>query len=313
MRFGLVTDSACDLPRSFFDDYRIAILPISIRSGQRIIVDKRDPAVSQAFYRDTLSQPGGDYESIPYSKDQIRELFLSRLVLEYDYVFCITVMGSRSLIYENATQASFAILNSYRQQRARAGVEGPFKLLVVDSRNLFPGQGVIVAEAARRIREGGNATEVGARISELSDCTQTFLMPAGLVQLRNQARKKGDKSMGFISYALGQALDIKPIVRGWRGETGPVAKVRGFDEGVNRLFQMAAREIEFGLKAPTVVVSYGGDPQVIPTLPGYVDLFSAASSKGVTVLTTEMSLAAGVDIGPGGLAIAFASERETTF
>ena len=39
---------------------------------------------------------------------------------------------------------------------------------------------------------------------------------------------------------LGSALDIKPLLRCFRGETGPVGKVRGFEQGAQTLFEYAA-------------------------------------------------------------------------
>ena len=116
MRLGIVTDSACDLPRSFFDEYGITILPISFRSGDKVLVDQRDPAATQAFYQ-RLVAGESDHESVAFAKEQIEDLFLSRLVLDYDCVFCITLSATLGVTFQNASQASFAILNRYREVR----------------------------------------------------------------------------------------------------------------------------------------------------------------------------------------------------
>jgi hypothetical protein len=39
-------------------------------------------------------------------------------VIDYDYVFCMTITRTRSPIYDNALQASYAILNEYREPRS---------------------------------------------------------------------------------------------------------------------------------------------------------------------------------------------------
>src|SRR3546814_7525960 len=55
-------------------------------------------------------------------------------------------------------------------------------------------------------------------------------------------------------------LDIKPIIRGYRNETGPVAKLRHFDDACARLFAYAARRVASGLLTPTLGFCYGGEP-----------------------------------------------------
>lgn len=310
MRIGIVTDSCCDLPRPFLDEHNIVILPITIQGSGATFIDNRDPAATQAFFERQVAAGTGDFESVPYSSDQIRELFLSRLVVEFDYVFCLTVMGSRSQIHQNAQQASLAILNNYRPIREQSGLTKPFSLRVFDSRNLFPGQGLIVAELARLAAADATTSDLIRHVERLTQHTQAFLVPADLGQLRHQARRKGDKSVGLLSYALGSALDIKPVVRGYRGETAPVARVRGFEVGVDKLIDLTIREMEQGLVAPTVCISYGGNPAVVQNMPAYQRLTLAAKQHGVAVHLCEMSTTAAVNIGAGGLAIAFASERE---
>ncbi len=67
-----------------------------------------------------------------------------------------------------------------------------------------------------------------------------------------------------------------------------------------KLFDTAVEHIESGLDAPFVCVSYGGDPARLDKMPGYARLKQTAEAKGVTVLASEMSLTAGVNIGGGG-------------
>ncbi|GAB3265273.1 DegV family protein [Chitinimonas naiadis] len=313
MRIGIVTDSSCDLPRSFLDQHHIVIMPVTIHSPKGDFVDTRMPAATLDFYRDVLAGHEADVSSSAFSVDQVRELFLQRLILEFDYVFCITVMASRSLIFENATHASLRILSDYRPIREQAGVKTPFSLRVFDSNQLFTGQGLIVAEVARLAAAEVSSLDIIRHIDTLTRHTQAFLVPAGLTQLRNQARKRGDKSVGFLSYALGSALDIKPIVRAYQGDTQPVGKVRGFGAGCNKLFDKAITQMQGGLLAPVVCVSYGGDTAEVEKMPAYRALLQEASRHRVQVLLSEMGTPAGVNIGAGALSLAFAAEQEVQF
>lgn len=311
MRIGIAVDSCCDLPKDFIDEHNIVVMPITLRIGELLIEDRRDPAETQSFYTKHLDRKSEDFaESIPYSVQQIEKLFLERLVLDYDYVFCLTITSGRSAIYDHAMQASRTILTKYRDVRRAAGVPERFGLAVLSSRNMFAGQGVQAAEAVRLIRAGGTPSEIGARLRNLVDVTHTYMVPADLFHIYKRASKKGDKSIGWGSYTLGSMLDVKPILYCHQDQTGPVDKVRGFDAGVERLFTKAAERIRRGLEVPHVCISYGGPLEHVSGFPGYAAFERAANEAGVNILLSPMSKTAAVNVGPGAVTLAFAASGQ---
>ncbi len=311
MRIGLVVDSTCDLPQSFIEENKIVILPISIRVDQDIIVDNRESEPALDFYRYQIGAKGHDAESIPFSMDQIKDLFLTQLVIDWDYVICESVMRTRSPIFENATKASFAILSGYKSIRQKAGVEGPFTMRVIDSRTLFAGQGALAAETVRLIKSGMAANDVRARVEKLTGYAYAYGVPPDLYYIRARAQKKGDKSVSWMSAALGSALDIKPILRAHQDNTEPVAKLRGFEHAVEAVFKEATKHVQQGLLAPFVVVSYAGEPEKIREFPGYVALERATRERGVQLLTCVMGVTGGVNLGPGTVTVGFIANPHT--
>lgn len=303
MRIGLVVDSACDLPPEFIQQHRIVVMPISILLGKREFVDVREPAATLEFYRKHMTD-AADGETAPQTPEQIKQLFLERLVIDYDYVFCLTIASSRSPIFENATRASLAILNDYKPVRRQAGVAGPFALRVVDTQNLFAGQGLLAAVAARLIESGAMPTQIREKLDALIPQLYGYMLPGNLYQLRARAQKKGDRSVGWIRYALGSALDLKPLIRGHCNETKPVTTLRHFDEGAQRCFDFLVRRIKAGLLAPVVCLSYGGPLEQLQRLPGYRALAQAADTAGVELLSSVMSITGGINVGEGALAFA---------
>ena len=308
MRIGVVVDSACDLPKPFFDDNKFAILPITLRIGEHTFVDNRDPAVTQSFYREHFGQRGQDAETSPFTVDQIRDLFLQKLVVEYDHVIVLTIASSRSPIYQNAQQAAHAILTAYKPARQKAGVQGPFSVRVLDTQTLFCGQGITAVEAVRLIKAGETPNRVRERLEHLAPNTYGYMVPRDLHFLRARAQKKGDRSVGWLSATLGTALDIKPILRGYRNETGPVGKIRGFEEGVKRLFAFVGERIQAGLMTPTLCMSYGGDLKELEALPGYAELVAKARAAKVEVYSSVMSMTGAINVGEGAVAVGFASD-----
>ena len=308
MRIGLVVDSGCDLPESFFQDNRVEVLPISIRVDGDEVLDRHDAPAALEFYRHHIGDKGHDAESVPLTTEQICELFMGRLVTEFDFVFCQTVMRSRSPIYENATKASFSILSEYHAARQAAGVEGPFALRVINTGTLFAGQGVLAAETLRLIREGVGANEIRQRLEHLTDCVRAYAIPPDLYYLRARARKKGDRSVSLLGAALGSALDIKPILCGYGDQTQPVDKVRGFEAAVERLFDYAVGRVTEGLISPYLVVSYAGELEELRAMPGFDRLQQECRDAGVELLCSVMSVTAGVNLGPGAVSLGLIAE-----
>jgi fatty acid-binding protein DegV len=137
------------------------------------------------------------------------------------------------------------------------------------------------------------------------------MVPPDLYYLRNRARAKGDRSVGFLSAALGSALDIKPILHANRGETGPVAKIKGFDPAVTKLFEHAAHRVERNeLLTPTMCLSYGGELEGLRALPGYERLRDACASNNVELFESVMSLTGMVNVGKGAVVVGFAAEGQ---
>lgn len=308
MRIGVVVDSACDLPPDYISKHKIQILPITIHLDGEDLIDVRDPETTLRFYREHLGAKG-DAGSSPFSVEQIRDVFLSKLVLDYDFVFCLTIASSRSPIHANATQASFAILSGYKPIRAQAGIAGPFALRVIDTQNLFVAQAISTAEVVRMVEAGNqNPNKIRERAEFIVQNTFGYMVPRDLHYLRVRGQKKGDRSVGWVGAALGTMLDIKPIVRGYRNETGPVAKLRHFDDACARLFAYAGRRVIAGLLTPTVGLCYGGELDEMRKLPGYTQLVNICHERGIEVIESMMSVTGGINVGEGALGLAFAAE-----
>lgn len=308
MRIGLVVDSACDLPGSFIERNHIEILPITVKIGEAVLADHRNEQATLEFLHSHVASRGAEAETMPFSVNQIRDLFLRKLVIDYDYVFCLTITRTRSPIHDNATQASFVILNDYRPMRSAAGHQSPFALRVVDTQSLFAGQGVTAVEAVRMIQAGEGVAKIRARLDNLAINTHAYMVPRDLMYLRSRAKTKGDKSVSLFSATLGSALDIKPVLYCNRGETKPVAKIRGFDTAVRRLFAFASERVTAGLMAPTLCMSYGGELEEMRLLPGYTELIDVCRTHGVEVFESVMSLTGMVNVGKGSLVVGFAGE-----
>lgn len=308
MRIGVIVDSMCDMPSEIYRRYGVTILPVTVRIGETRLPDHRDEAATLAFLQSDIAKRAAEAETIAFSVKEIHDLFLERLVIDYDYVFCLTLARTRSPTYDNAMQASFSILNDYKAPRAAAGHTTPFALRVIDTTNLFAAQAILPLEALRLIAAGSSIPKIRARMDYLAPMTHGYMVPRDLYYIRARARAKGDKSVGLASVVLGSALDIKPVIHCNRGETRPAAKIRGFEPAVRRLFAFASDRVRAGLLTPDLSLSYGGALDELRALPGYAELRKTCFERGVELYESVMSLTGMVNAGKGAVVVGFASE-----
>ena len=150
--------------------------------------------------------------------------------------------------------------------------------------------------------------KIRARLENLALHTHAYLIAPDLHYLRARTRKRGDRSVSLISATLGSALDIKPILHCNRGETGPVAKVKGLDAAAQRLFDFATARVRQGLMTPTMCLSYGGELAEMRAMPGYEELRSTCREQNIEFFEAVMGLTGMVNVGKGALCLGFAAE-----
>jgi DegV family protein with EDD domain len=309
MRMGLAIDAASDLSPAFLQQHRVAVMPITVRVDDEVFMDDREPVELQRFIDHKLGSRSHSAETEPCTVEGVQKLFLEKLVLDHDCVFCLTITATRSPINEHVNRASFTILKNYRHAREQAGVAGPFMMRVVDTRNIFAGAAPAIYEAARMIAADEQPAAIRERLIHIANNSYGYMLPRDLYYLRARAKKKNDRSVSLFSAMLGSALDIKPLLRCYRGETGPVGKVRGFEQGAEALFGYATQRVRAGLLVPMVCVSYGGDLAVLSHLPGYAGLRAACEECGVELMEAPMSITGMVNVGEGAVTLGFAAEE----
>jgi len=307
MRTGVVVDTACDLPQSYIEKHDIHILPVSLKFGDESYLDTRDPAETQKFFKKYLSDKKVTVSTEPLSAEAIQTMFLEELVIKYDRVLVITVSNSFSKIYENATKASFTILNNYQERRKNAGIDGKFYLNVLNSKTAFTGQAIIVHEAIRLLHEEKlSFSRLRPMVAALSDHIYTYTIPNDLYYIRKRDSRTGEKRLSGFRYMVAKLLDIKPIVRIHRGETDPIENTRSFDNAVQKLFSRAERAIEGGLMTKLIAMSYAGDPTDITRTDPFKNFEKFCLVHGIKTMISVMSTTGGINIGPGTFSLAYA-------
>lgn len=311
MRVGLIVDSACDLPYEFTRKHDLFVLPVTAVIDGQTYIDDHDPVRTQEFYQSGLLQRGHHAETQAFTLEQIRDLFLEKIVTQYDMAICETVTKSRSLIYQNASEAMNSVMANYHEPRKVAGREGRFSMRVIDSKQIFAGQGLLAAHTIRLIKQKLAKNALRHEVDTFTDKIYTCVIPRDLHYIRERGRRRGDKSVSALVAFLGKALNITPVLFGKAAAAEPVAKTRDFNVAVEKVMNYAAARVEAGLLTPYVSLSCGLSWTEIEDLPGLNRLREACERNDVELLLSQMGITSSIYIGPGSLCLCLAAEPHT--
>lgn len=308
MKTAVVIDSACDLPAAYIQRHQLYLLPNKLVLGDQILTDHRDPDLMLAFHHRHARSRNLKAAIEPCSPSAIAELFLDRLVIAHDRAMLMTIAQTRSPLFQNATEASFAIVRGYRERRQRAGLSTPFQLNVLDSRTAFAGQAVLADEVIRLLQNPDLPFGELRRLAEaFRRYIRCYLLFDDLSGFRRQTSEKRGNGMEFLNYHLGSLLGFKAVARFVEGETELALKARGFERALASLFDLVRLEIDQGLRSPLVAISYAGDPQWLRQKHAFLDFERHVRQWGIELMVSVMSATGGIYLGPNAISLAFAA------
>ncbi|WP_166264567.1 DegV family protein [Marinobacter caseinilyticus] len=308
MRVGLIVDSACDIPHDFSRKHGIFVLPVTAKIDHQTYIDDHDPVKTQDFYDSGLLQKGHHAQTEAFTTKQIHDLFMDKIVTQYDVAICETVTRSRSLIYQNATEAMNGVMSHYREARDAAGVSGTFSMRVIDSKQIFAGQGLLAAHTQRLIDQNLSKNALRHEVETFANKIYTCVIPRDLHYIRERARRRGDNSVSAMVAFLGKALSITPVIFGLGAEGKPVAKARSSEASIEKVMNYAIGRIEAGLLTPYISLSCALSWAEIGQLPGLDHLRATCDKHGIELLLSQMGITSCIYIGPGSLCLALAAE-----
>ena len=308
MSIVVVADSTCDLPQKYWGNHGIEIFPFSLLIDGVKLKDSKDPVQQEKFFDEDRIGKLHTADSIPLSTEEVVNYFHETIVTQYDFALIITASKGRSETYKNVLGASSTVNLSYRPYREAAGLKSNFAMRVINSGTLFSGLGILVAHMRDLIQAGAEKKELRNAAEEFKPNIYTYCVPKDLYYLSTRAKSKGDKSVSVLAAIIAKLLGITPVILGHMDDTAPVARIRGYENAVNSVFELACSRIAAGLKSPRVVVSYAGALKDLDKFSGYTDLLRRAAEANVEVDTSVMSIVGGLILGPGTLTVGFACE-----
>ena len=150
---AIVTDSIADLPQEYIDDNQIHVIPINLIIDDTKYLDKIT-ITPDNFY--DLVDEAEEYPTSAQPSIKMVEDKLSFLADHYESIIIITVSSNLSGTYETVKTASKNIKN---------GTE----ITIIDSKLDSGAQGLLVMEAAEKIKDGLKHEEIVEYIQNIKD------------------------------------------------------------------------------------------------------------------------------------------------
>jgi DegV family protein with EDD domain len=269
----VVTDSSCDLPHEVAVTHRIAIVPLTIRFGDREYVDRID--LTQDEFWDRLRTSTDLPETSAPSAGDFRERFMSLAEEGADGIVAVCLSSSLSATYQAAVIAA--------EQTTAVPVT------VVDSRNVSMALGFQVLEAARAAARGDNLEQVAAAALAARDRSSFVAALDTLEYLQRGGR------IGSTQAFLGGLLNIKPLITVENGVVAAVGRVRTRTKALAALGERAAR---LGSGVEEIAILTGDSPDV-------EDFRQQLSTVFPIHLIAGIGPIVGTHSGPGVLGIAY--------
>jgi DegV family protein with EDD domain len=300
---AVMIDASCDLPPSLIDSLNILCVPNTVQIGASTLSDDRNPEQAIAFFQrefDTGKEPA---DVLPPSVQAYHDAVKEHAVLRCDELLILTPLSELSKLHEQAHAATVSIATASLEQRMAVGRKTIFKVDIQDSRSLFAAHGIVGWEAAVAIRAGKSMAEVVDYTKRVASHATGYYVVDNLRYIFSRARDNRDKPNAFM-FALGNVLDVKPIIRRRGNDSQPVAKVRGYDAARARALARVERLItERQLLVPRVLLAYAGDPAALEEVAEFRALRSAATEHKVQLAVAPMSMSGGLFMGRKALTI----------
>jgi len=227
------SDSTCDLPPELREQYQIGIIPLYVTFGEEAFRDSVDITPIQLYQK--VDVIGSLPKTAAPSPGDFIKAFTPAIEAGHDVVF-IGISSELSSTCQNAKIA------------ADEFPEG--RIVVIDSRNLSTGIGLLVLQAVRAAEAGQNIEAIEQMILEARERIEVEFIIDTLDYLH-----KGGRCSSLQNF-IGSLLKIRPVVKVVDGKMILASKIRGKREKVFDQLLQNALKFKDQLDGATISVTH---------------------------------------------------------
>lgn len=279
----IFTDSGCDLPKSYYEENDVVLLPLRVQLNNKEYEDVI--AIDSKEIYDAIRQGAQ-----PKTSQVSPELFLKHfeeLAKNDEEGIYIAFSSELSGTYSTAQMIRNQVLEQYPS----------LKLAIIDSKCASLGHGLVVEEAVRLRNIGVSLEDMTSKINTLAPQVEHLFTVEDLDYLAKGGRVS--KASAF----LGGLLSIKPILNVEDGKLVPIEKSRGRKKALNRMLDlMQERGGSFSNKI--VGISHSDDAAFANEAKASIQERFSPQAVQITMIGSAI----GSHVGPGTIAIFFTNK-----
>ena len=255
----IFADSACDLPKSFFEENDVTLLPL------HVLIDDND-------YEDLVTIEAKEvYEAIrngkhPKTSQVSPELFLNKWKE-------LAEIGEDGLYIAFSSELSGTYNTAIMMKDQVKDTNPRMNLVIIDSKCASLGYGLLVKEAVRLRNTGDDVRTIERKIRSMAARMEHLFTVEDLDYLAKGGRVS--KTSAFI----GGLLNIKPLLHVEGGKLVPVEKHRGRKKVLRRMVDLMAERGE-QLSEQNIAISHADDESIALELKALVEELYSPQKRG---------------------------------
>ncbi|NDJ60102.1 MAG: DegV family protein [Chloroflexi bacterium] len=280
-KIRFVTDSTCDLPPDVIARHEIGVVPCYVNFGGQSYADDGVELIREQYY-DKLPhmRPFPTTAAMPPA---VAQKVIDEVFPQSEHLFILTAFSNMSTIHQSMKMAS-----SHLPQD---------RVTLIDSGTASMGLGLQVLIGAETAEQTG---DINAVLSAMERVRQHQLVYASLSTL-DYLRRSGRVS--WASAAIGNLLQIKPIISVLHNEVKSVAQLRTFRRSLDELARLALEQAPIDRLALMHTNNLEGVEELRERL---------SDSLPADTMVVRVNPTVGTHIGPGAVGLTMVSQTWRT-
>lgn len=278
---ALVTDSNADVPSEFVEQNQIHILPIQIRLGDSMLLDRITVNLKTLFHK--IHHENQPARTAPPSPDAVSR-YLNFLTSHYESVIVITASSHLSSMHQIIANQAAKVSQS--------------RITVIDSLKNAVAQGLLVMKAAELIEQGKSHAAIVEEIEGLRQKAQIYVAFDELKTIIKSGR--APRYLAFLNW-----LPIKPIICLNAAGKPRLASVAFGRKHVEEKIILFLKKFLAKYKKCRIGIVHSSTPE-------YAQAFSNRLTTALNIPVTfvqEASAAVGINVGQGCIGIGVISDE----
>ena len=279
----LFADSACDLPKAFYETNPVTLVPLRVHIDESEYLDVVNVDSKQVF--DEIRK-GKQPKTSQASPEQFITLF-EELAQSGEEGLYISFSSELSGTHNTAVMIRDQVKEDHPQ----------LNLTIIDSKCASLGYGLLVTEATRLL----NAGEPLDRITETIRFMATHMEHLFTVEDLDYMARGGRVSKA--SAVIGGLLNIKPLLHVEDGKLVPIEKLRGRKKVVKRMIELMEERGE-RLHEQTIAICHGDDEAFALEMKALIEENFNPKQIDIHMIGSVI----GAHVGPGTMGVFFLNQ-----